>query len=93
MVATTPPVTGPSDDQMELEKYRENERLTLLKELPTDLQEKYKEKSLKEVTTVSKVHKSLSKKDVGVQTPPPSDESSDKKFQWNVLTGKNEFCD
>lgn len=94
VVTTTPPVTVPSDDQIELEKYRETERQTILKEMPKEVIEEFKltEKPLKRVKEISKLRKAVMKGDVGVSQPPPSSDAPNKKYQTNPLTGKYELC-
>jgi len=94
VVTTTPPVTVPSDDQIELGKYRETERQTILKEMPKEVIEEFKltEKPLKRVKEISKLRKAVMKGDVGVSQPPPSSDVPGKKYQTNPLTGKYELC-
>ena len=94
--SATPQITPPPDPQKnadteELNKYRELERQNILTELPKELQEEYKEKTLKEVRTINKAYSSFMKKDVG-QTPPSPDAPTEKEkvFGWNVITQKNE---
>ena len=90
---TTIPTPDPTKtaDTEELNKYRELERQNILKELPKELQEEYKEKALKDVKLINKAYSSFIKKDVG-QTPPSPDAPTEKKlvYGWNVLTQKNE---
>lgn len=88
----TPPPPVKSVDSEELEKYRELERQNILKELPKDIQEEFKEKSLDQVKIINKAYQSFAKKDVG-QTPPSTDATpqTEDTYGWNPLKGKNEF--
>lgn len=88
---STPPPTTKNADTEELNKYRELERQSILKELPKDIQEEFKEKTLKEVKDIDKVYRSYIKKDVG-QTPPSTDAQPEKEkvFGWNPITQRNE---
>jgi len=90
-ITTPPPEPQKTADTEELNKYRELERQNILKELPKELQEEYKEQALKDVKLINKAYSSFIKKDVG-QTPPSPDAPTEKKlvYGWNVLTQKNE---
>ena len=82
------------EDLEELKKYRENERQTILGNIPEAVIEEFglKDKPLSEVRRINKLHKALSKKNVGIETPPVDSGTKQKKFQWNPETGKNEWC-
>ena len=77
----------------ELEKYRENERQTLLKKLPKKVIKEFKlnEESLAKVKEISTLTQVLRKRSVGIDTPPTDTTIKEKKFQWNPLTSKNEM--
>lgn len=89
--ATQTPMPIKSADTEELTKYRELERLSILKELPKDIQEEFSEKTLKQVKDIDKVYRSFIKKDVG-QTPPSTGAPAEKEkvYGWNPLTFRNE---
>lgn len=90
--ATPPPTTESDADKIELEKYREADRQTILKETPKEVIEEFKlaEKPLAEVQRVHRLYKAIQKKDVGVTPPPPSETTDEKTLRWNPNTGKNE---
>jgi hypothetical protein len=88
--SVTPTPTTTDADTEELNKYRELERQAILKELPKDIQEEFKEKTLKEVKDIDKVYRSYIKKDVG-QTPPTTSTQPEKTEgpRWDPIKQKN----
>ena len=89
-----PPTTILDNEKIELEKYRERERQSILKEMPKNIIEEFKlaDKPLTRVKEINKLAKALQKKDVGIDTPPVEETEREKKFQWNPVTRKNEWC-
>ena len=95
---STPPATG-EDAQLkadleELAKYREADRLALLKSIPKDVIKEFKleEQPLTEVKRIHTLTVALQKRNrVGIDTKTQPTGEKEKYYHWNPSTQKNEY--
>ena len=79
----------------ELLTYREEERTTLLQEIPDGVIKEYKllNKPLEEIKKIHTITQALKKKkSVGIDTPAPTTVTKELKFQWSIEHQKNMMC-